>query len=114
MVGQGNRMKESGSSFRQGMPESSAMEGNLSVVRLHDLSIAVDHDLPSMHDGPSASSGQDFGIPRHSLTGAGSAKMTAIMFGHKALENPSALTLAPLPLFLQTKQPVNLIALQAS
>ena len=77
-MGQGNRMKESGSSFRQGMPESSAMEGNLSVVRLHDLSIAVDHDLPSMHDGPSASSGQDFGIPRHSLTGAGSAKMTCL------------------------------------
>ena len=43
-----------------------------------DLINVTRSSLPSLDDGPSTSSGQDFGIPRHSLTGAGSAKMTCL------------------------------------
>jgi hypothetical protein len=44
-------MKENGSSFRQGMPESSAMDGNSSDAHVRDLGNAVGHRLPSLDDG---------------------------------------------------------------
>jgi hypothetical protein len=44
-------MKENGSSFRQGMPESSAMDGNLSDAQVRDLGDAVGQRLPSLDDG---------------------------------------------------------------
>jgi hypothetical protein len=49
--GQGNRMKENGSSFRQGMPESSAMDGNVPAAHVRDLGNAAGHRLPSLGDG---------------------------------------------------------------
>ena len=56
----------------------SSKDGNGSAKPLLDLMYANCSGLPSLDDGPSTSSGQDFGIPRHSLTGAGSAKMTCL------------------------------------
>jgi hypothetical protein len=47
----GNRMKENGLSFRQGMPESSAMDGNVPNVQVHDLGNAVGRRLSSLDDG---------------------------------------------------------------
>jgi hypothetical protein len=48
---QGNRMKENGSSFRQGMPESSARDGSVPVAQVRDLGNASGHRLPSLDDG---------------------------------------------------------------
>jgi hypothetical protein len=50
-TGQGNRMKAITSSFRQGVPESSARDGNLSDAQVIDLITAVGHSLPSLDDG---------------------------------------------------------------
>jgi hypothetical protein len=44
-------MKENGSSFRQGMPESSAMDGNVPAAQVHGLGNAAGHRLPSLGDG---------------------------------------------------------------
>jgi hypothetical protein len=44
-------MRENGSSFRQGMPESSAMDGNVPTVHVRGLGNAVGHSLPSLDDG---------------------------------------------------------------
>jgi len=41
-------MKDNGSSFRQGLPESKAIDSNLSLVQLLDSGHAVGHNLPSM------------------------------------------------------------------
>ena len=48
--GEGNRLKAKTTSFRQGMPESSAMDGNMSDAQVIDSGNAMGHSLPSLDD----------------------------------------------------------------